>query len=121
MLYFKLQEGFTYTIWIAPIFFTEIPKKTAERDEDEKGERKFKLPKRPRGGLGMERSQIPIKEHTGSLNMNQWLNIDKSKKVMTESFPEEVLKDIDGRSATEPAWQQRSLGNKLLKGYIPPI
>ena len=40
MLYFKLQEGFTYTIWIAPIFFTEreIPGKTAGRDEDEKGE-----------------------------------------------------------------------------------
>ena len=41
-------------------------------DEDPTQEpRKFKLPKRLRGWLCMERSQIPIKEYSGILNMTQ--------------------------------------------------
>merc|ERR1712016_551856 len=45
-------------------------------DEDPTQEpRKFKLPKRLRGWLFMERSQIPNNEHSGILNTTQGLNI----------------------------------------------
>ena len=54
----------------------------------------------------MERSQIPIKEYSGILNMTQGLNIDKLKKIMTESMTEKVLKDIDGRTGTKPPWHR---------------
>ena len=55
--------------------------------------RKFQLPKRLRGWLFMERSQIPLKEYSGILNMTQGLNIDKLKKILVESYPDKVLKD----------------------------
>ena len=64
---------------------------TDEYSEDEQGQpdrTKFKLPKRLRGWLFMERAQIPLKEHSGILNMTQGLNIDNLKRVMTESFPD---------------------------------
>ena len=47
--------------------------------------RKFQLPKRLRGWLFMERAQLPLKEHSGILNMTRGLNIDNLKKVMVES------------------------------------
>ena len=50
----------------------------------------------------MERAQIPLKEHSGILNMTQGLNIDRLKKIMTESMTDKVLKDIDGRTTTKP-------------------
>ena len=56
---------------------------------------KFQRPKRLRGWLFMERSQIPLKEQSGILNMTQGLNIDKLKKIMMESYPDKVLKDLD--------------------------
>ena len=68
--------------------------------------RKFKMPKRLRGFLFLERAQIPLKEHSGILNITQGLNIDRLKRVMTESFPDKVLKDIDGRSATKAPGQK---------------
>ena len=40
--------------------------------------------------------------------MTQGLNIDRLKKVMTESYPDKVLKDIDGRTATKSPWQRNS-------------
>jgi len=52
----------------------------------------------------MERSQIPLKEHSGILHMAQGLNIDRLKRVMTDSYPDKVLEDIDGRTATKPPW-----------------
>ena len=64
------------------------------------------MPKRLRGFLFLERAQIPLKEHSGILNITQGLNIDRLKRVMTESFPDKVLKDIDGRSATKAPWQK---------------
>ena len=33
------------------------------------------------------------------------MNIDKLKKVMADSLPEKVLKDIDGRTVTKAPWQ----------------
>ena len=60
----------------------------------------------------MDRSQIPIKEYSGILNMTQGLNIDKLKKIMTESMTEKVLKDIDGRTGTKPPWQRSNLKKK---------
>ena len=85
-----------------------------EYSEDGQGpdHTKFKLPKRLRGWLFMERAQIPLKQHSGILNMTQGLNIDNLKKVMTESFPDKVLKDIDGRTATKAPWQQRNSSRK---------
>ena len=38
--------------------------------------------------------------------MTQGLNIDRLKRVMTESYPDKVLKDLDGRSATKAPWQK---------------
>ena len=70
--------------------------------------KKFQLPKRLRGWLFMERSQIPLKEHSGILNMTQGLNIDKLKKIMMESYSDKVLKDLGGRSATKAPWQRNS-------------
>ena len=64
------------------------------------------MPNRLRGFLILERAQIPLKEHSGILNITQGLNIDRLKRVMTESFPDKVLKDIDGRSATKAPWQK---------------
>ena len=32
--------------------------------------------------------------------------MDRLKKVMTESYPDKVLKDIDGRTATKAPWQK---------------
>ena len=63
----------------------------------------------------MERSQIPLKEHSGILNITQGLNIDRLKRVMTESFPDKVLKDIDGRSVTKAPWQQSHLKKKAIQ------
>ena len=45
-----------------------------EYSEDEPGQpdrTKFKLPKRLRGWLFMERARVPLKEHSGILNMTQ--------------------------------------------------
>ena len=42
----------------------------SSEDESTKN-KKFQLPKRLRGWLFMERSQIPLKEHSGILNMTQ--------------------------------------------------
>ena len=78
----------------------------SSEDDPDTEVKKFKLPKRLRGWLFMERSQIPLKEHSGILNMTHGLNIDRLKRVMTESYPDKVLKDIDGRSATKPPWQK---------------
>ena len=33
------------------------------------------------------------------------MNIDKLKKVMAESLPEKILKDIDSRTSTKAPWQ----------------
>ena len=87
---------------------------TDEYSDDDHGtdEARFKLPKRLRGWLFMERAQIPLKEHSGILNMTQGLNIDKLKKVMTESFPDKILKDIDGRTATKAPWQRNTTKKK---------
>ena len=41
--------------------------------------RKFKMPKRLRGFLFLERAHIPLKEHSGILNITQGLNIDRLK------------------------------------------
>ena len=43
----------------------------SSEDEPDAEVRKFKLPKRRRGWLFMERSQIPLKEHSGILHMTQ--------------------------------------------------
>ena len=49
-------------------------------DEDPNpNNRKFKMPKRLRGFLFLERAQIPLKEHSGILNITQGLNIDRLK------------------------------------------
>ena len=55
----------------------------------------------------MERTHIPLKEHAVILNMTKGLHIDKLREVMKESYPDKVLKDLDGRSATKAPWQQR--------------
>ena len=44
-------------------------------------------------------------KNSGVLNQTGGVNIDKLKKVMSESLPEKVLKDIDSRSATRAPWQ----------------
>ena len=69
--------------------------------------RKFQLPKRLRGWHFLDRAGIPLKEHSGVLNQTGGVNIDKLKKVMSESLPEKVLKDIDSRSATKAPWQRK--------------
>ena len=81
-------------------------------DDQDPDHMKFKLPKRLRGWLFMGRAQIPPKEHSGILNTTQGLNIDNLKKVMTESFPDKVLKDIDGRTATKAPWQTSNSSKK---------
>ena len=76
---------------------------------------KFQLPKGLCGWMFMATSQNPFKEHSGILSMTQGLNIDKLKKVMTESFPDNVLKYIDGRAQTK-APLHRSGNNKKIGG-----
>ena len=68
----------------------------------------------------MERSQIPLKEYSGILNMTQGLNIDKLKKIMVESYPDKVLKDLDGRtSTTKPTWSPKSTKKPFKKRPHP--
>ena len=38
--------------------------------------------------------------------MTQGLNIDKLNTVMAESYPDKVLKNIDGRTTTNAPWQR---------------
>ena len=57
----------------------------SETDETSDVER-FQLPKRLCGWLFLDRASIPIKEHSGMLNMTGGMNIDKLKQVMAESF-----------------------------------
>ena len=87
----------------------------SSEDEPDTEVRKFKLPKRLRGWLFMERSQIPLKEHSGILHTTQGLNIDRLKRVMTETFLDKVLKDIDGRSATKAPWQKSHHEKKAIQ------
>ena len=68
--------------------------------EDDSKTRKFQLPKRLRGWHFLERAAIPIKEHSGILNQTGGMNIDKLKKVMSDSLPEKILRDIDGRTTS---------------------
>ena len=92
---------------------------SGDEDDPPLTRKKFQLPKRLRGWLFMERSQIPLKEYSGILNMTQGLNIDKLKKVMIESYPDKVLKEIDGRSSTtKPSWTQREPTKPIQKTTI---
>ena len=85
-------------------------------DEDaQTGIQKFKLPKRLRGWLFMERAQITLKEHSGILNMTGGLHVDKLKNVMTESFPDKILKDIDGRSQTKSTMSEKCHKEEIWK------
>ena len=68
--------------------------------------KKFKLPKSLRGWLFMECSLIPLKAHSGIFHQTQGLNIDHLKRIMTESYPDKVLKDLDSRTATKAPWQR---------------
>ena len=81
--------------------------------------RKFQLPKRLRGWHFLERAGIPLKEHSGILNQTGGVNIDKLKKVMAESLPEKVLKDIDSRTTPKAPWQKRPFKNPS-KGRSTP-
>ena len=53
---------------------------SGDEDDPPLTRKKFQLPKRLRGWLFMERSQIPLQEYSGILNMTQGLNIDKLKR-----------------------------------------
>ena len=55
-------------------------------DDGSSGSKKFQLPKRLRGWRFLEKASIPIKEHSGILNQTQGMNIDRLKKVMSESL-----------------------------------
>ena len=86
-------------------------------DDDDPDTKRFRLPKRLRGWHFLERASTPLKEHSGILNQTGGMNIDRLKKVMAESLPEKVLKDIDGRTATKAPWQNPRpfKGNKFIK------
>ena len=69
-----------------------------EYSSDDGGQKKkFQLPKRLLGWHFLNRASVPLKEHSGILNQTGGMNIDKLKKVMSESLPEKILKYIDGR------------------------
>ena len=52
--------------------------------------------------------------------MTQGLNIDKLKKVMVESYPDKVLKDLDGRSSTtKPSWTKKKPTKPFKKRPYP--
>ena len=60
----------------------------------------------------MGQPHIPLKkEHGGTLNMTQGLNIDRLEELMMESHPDKVLKDWDGQTATNAPWQRNSSKN----------
>ncbi len=50
------------------------------------------------------------------LHQTGGMNIDKLKKVMSESFTERVLKDIDNRTMPNAPWQKRPFQKKK-KGF----
>ena len=76
--------------------------------DDGSAVKRFQLPKRLRGWHFLERAAIPVKEHSALLNQTGGMNIDKLKKVMSESLPDKVLKDIDGRNIPKAPWQKSS-------------
>ena len=75
--------------------------------------KKFQLPKRLRGWLFMERSQIPLKEYSGILNMTKGLNIDQLKKVMIESYPD-TTSPPEGGDATHVTDEPRGVHSHRL-------
>ena len=90
-------------------------------DDDDSDKTKFRPLKRLCGWLFLERSSIPVKEYSGILNMTGGMNVDKLKKVMSESMTEKVLKEIDGRTFNaKPAWHRQprtSSTKKTFKKY----
>ena len=52
--------------------------------------------------------------------MTQGLNIDKLKKIMVESYPAKVLRDLDGRtSSTKPTWSRKTTKKPFKKRPSP--
>jgi len=61
---------------------------------------RFRLPKRLRGWLFLDRAHLPTKELPSIMNFSGNTNIDQLRKVIIESFPDKVIRDIDGRSSS---------------------
>ena len=56
---------------------------------------KFRLPKRLRGWMFLERSKIPSKEIPAILNQTKNTNINKLQAVLVESYSDKIIRDID--------------------------
>ena len=58
---------------------------------------KFRLPKRLRGWMFLERSQIPSKEIPAILNQTKDTNLNNLQAVLVESYSDKIMRDIDSR------------------------
>ena len=60
--------------------------------------KKFKLPKRLRGWFYMERANIPTKDQSQILLNSKSYNVDKIKAIMTDSYSEKMLSELDKKA-----------------------
>ena len=54
---------------------------------------KFRLPKRLRGWMFLERSKIPSKETPAILNQTKNTNINKLQAALVESYSDKIIRD----------------------------
>ena len=59
---------------------------------------KNKLPKKLRGWFYLERANLPVKDQSQILLNAKSYNIDRIKEVMTDSYSEKMLIDLDEKT-----------------------
>ena len=77
---------------------------------------KFRLPKRLRGWMFLERSRIPPKDMPAILNQTKTTHIDKLQQILVESYPDKIVRDMDSRQHSAPS-NKHSKTNYVDDGY----
>ena len=66
-------------------------------DKNGKTISKFKLPKRLRGWLFLERARIPPKDVPAILNQTKNTHVDRLQRILIDSYPDKHVRDMDQR------------------------
>ena len=64
---------------------------------------KFRLPKRLRGWMYLERVRIPPRDVPGLLNQIKTTNITRLQSCLVDAYPESLLKKIDSDRSNHPS------------------
>ena len=71
---------------------------------------KFRLPKRLRGWMFLERSRIPAREIPSILNQTKNTHINRIQTILIDSYSEKTVRDIDSRQ-TAPSQKHHKANN----------